>query len=309
MLLISLALAATPAYYLPNDVAASSKLFTDTSAEMAPRFEEAQSRVGQVSQALEQLDLGVSLLGSKAPEGMPDWAAKTRRNLTGQYLRLQRHLGRMQDDYSGVFGDALSRVLPTVSAGYDLKECGNTGVMAQFKRSTCTGENLNPVLAAALDKDAALQAALTEIRSLEWPTISIETRTWAPTPLTGSARTVQLSVLAKSLLADQLAQREAELEEAMGPLTEGLENKDAAAIAEAQKLKDQWRANLGKDGEAWQALIAEALGRLEKKGGPAQVGLCGNPVLLGGCEGEDVTAKVQELLAADKKFLRGTAGL
>ena len=305
--LLGFSLAAAPGYYLPADVAAASKLFNDTSTKMAPRFETAQDQVSKVSGALGDLDVGVSMLGTKAPAGMPEWAATTRRTLTGQYLRLARLLSKMQDDYSGVFSSAMERVLPTATAGYAAKECGNTGVMAQFHHNSCEGENLNPRLAAAMDQDAELQKALAEIQAVEWPTIDIAPQSWAVVPLTGAARYVQLAPLAHALFQAHLDARQAQLEEAAAPLEDALAAKDPAAIQQAGKLKDQWRANLGTDGMAWMPVLTEALGRLEKKkGGPAEVGLCANPANLGGCPGEDVTAQVIGLLQADKKFLAGT---
>lgn len=305
--LLALSLAGTPAYYLPADVASSSKLFNDTSATMAPRFEAAQDQVGRVSGAIGDLDLGVALLGSKAPSGMGEWSSSTRRSLTGQYLRLARLLSKMQDDYANVFSSALERVLPVVGKGYDLKECGNTGVMAQFKHNSCAGENLNPKLAAAMDQDGKLQQELQEIQAVEWPTIAISQQAWGVVPLTGSGRYVQVAVLAHALFQAQLDARQAQLEEAAAPLEDALAAKDPAAIEQAGKLKEQWRNNLGTDGGAWMPVLTEALARLEKKGGPAQVGLCGNPKLLGGCEGIDVTNEVIALLQADKKFLKSTS--
>jgi hypothetical protein len=92
-------------------------------------------------------------------------------------------------------------------------------------------------------------------------------------------------------------------------LEEGLAAKDPKAIEAAGKLKEQWRSNLGTDGAAWMPVLTEALGRLQKKGGPSSVGLCGNPAVLGGCPGQDVTAAVIAELQADKKFLKSTSRL
>lgn len=305
LVLSSLLLAAPAAYYLPDDVATSSKLFAETSSKMAPRFEAAQGEVAKVSGAIGDLDLGVSLLGKSAPEGMVEWSAQTRRNLTGQYLRLSRLLSRMQDDYSGEFSKAMERALASVGKGYDLKTCGNTGVMAQFHRNSCSGENLNGPLAVAMDQDAMLQKALTEIQAVEWPTIQVEPKAWASVPLTGKERYVQFSTLAHAFLQERLDAREGELDAALTPLEDKLSAKDAAAIEQAGKLKDQWRTNLGEDGQKWMAVLTDALSHT--KGAPASVGLCGNPAYLGGCEGEDVTGAVIELLKENKKFLKSTS--
>lgn len=300
---LSTALAATPGYYLPDDVATKSKVFASTSAEMMPRFESAQTTISSLNKALNELELGVALSGKSAPEGQPDWAQTTRRALTVQSIKLQRFLNLLQTDYSNVFSEALTRSLPSLSGTYTLSECGNTGVMAQFKKTNCEGEDLNDDLAALIDQDAKLQAELAEIHGLVWPEIVVEKKTWGVIPLTGSKQYIQLSSLAAKYFGTQLANHEASLVAALDPLTEKLESKDAEAIKQAGVLKDQWREGLGTSGVAWQAAIKDGLTRA----GLGEVGLCGNPGYLGGCEGEDVTDKAIEALGADKKFLKATS--
>lgn len=309
-LVLSLPAGAAPVgYYLPADVAEQSALFKAASEEMAPRFQAASDRVAAAGAASEGLELGPALLGSAAPEGLAAWAADTRRSLVGQTLRMRRFLLKMQEDYSGVFSQAMGRAITVAGKGYAVKECGNTGVMAQFKQNTCEGEDLNPSIAAEIDRDAALKAALAEIRLLQWPDLVIEKKQWALAPLTGTARSVDAVALAKALLGARLKARQAALEEAAAPLEEGIEARDPEAIRKAGELKEAWRRGLAEDGAAWQAILRESLARLEKKGGPAAVGLCGNPALTGGCEGEDVTAEVIALLKADKKYAKAAAGL
>jgi len=309
LFLITAALAAAPAYYLPDDVAAASKSFMATTDVMAPRYEDINGKVALYSAALPPLELGTALLGNLAPEGFSAWSDTTRRNLTGQIIRIRRFLDKMQEDYATVFGDALERALPTVGAGYSVKECGNTGVMAQFKKSVCEGQSLNEALAAAIDKDPALQSALAEIQTLEWPTLLMEPRSWTTTPLTGSDNYIDLSTLAQKLFGTQLAARQKELEEAIAPLEDRLEARDPEAIKEATAIKNTWRSHLGQDAATWQPLLTDALNRAVKKGAPASVGLCANPKTLGGCTGTDVSSKVIPLLAADRKFTKAVSKL
>jgi hypothetical protein len=175
--------------------------------------------------------------------------------------------------------------------------------MAQFKKNNCEGTSLNEKLAAALDEDAGLKKELADIESLEWPVIAIEAKSWAVVPLTGGSRYMQFSTLSSHIFGDQLLERQAELEAALDPLTEALEDKNADAIAQALKLKAQWRSNLGVDGVAWMPVLTAALERAQSM----DIGLCGSPALLGGCEGEDVTSKLVEQLKGDKKFLKATS--
>ena len=301
--------AAPAGYYLPADVAEESELFKGASEEMAPRFQAASDRVAAAGVASEGLELGPALLGAAAPAGMAEWAADTRRSLVGQTLRMRRFLGKMQEDYSNVFLQAMKQALGVVGKDYALKQCGNTGVMAQFQQNNCAGENVNAKIAAVIDQDAALKAALTEIRALAWPDLVIEKKQWALAPLTGAERSVDVVALAKALLGERLKARQAALEEQAALLEEGIDARDPEAIRKAGELKEAWRRGLSEDGAIWQGILKEALARLEKKGGPAAVGLCGNPALTGGCAGEDVTAEVIALLKADKKYAKAAAGI
>lgn len=304
--LIAAAMAGEAAYYHPDDVAKASALFGKVAESMGPAFEERQGKIEGVGEALAQLELGVGLLGKAAPAELRAWSESTRRKIVGEKLRLQKHVDLLQDDYGRVFGDALKRALPTVSKGYTVTECGATGVYAMMGKTNCKGVNLNPPLAAALDADAGLQKELASIASVEWPSFDVPSQPQSVVALTGTTRWVQGGALAQAFLAAPIKARQDTLEAALDKLAP--DELGAADLNAALALKQTYLDGLGTDGEAFRAALSSALGRA-KKTAPAEVGWCANPVALGGCPGEDVTAQVKSLLEGDKRFAKDIAAI
>ncbi len=305
--LAATALAAEPAHYHPNDVAKKSVVFAKVADTMGPAFDDRQGRIVALGSVLAELELGVALLGTTAPAEVRAWSDKTRRKVVGETMRLQRHVDLLQDDYARVFGAAVSRALPGIGKGFDVKECGATGVLAMMGKKDCPGADLNPKLAAALDVDGALARELADIASVEWPSFEAPTSPQAVVSLTGTTRWVSGGKLAEALIGPHVKARQDALESQIDRMMP--DEPTDADVAKAQALKDAYLVALGKDGEVLRAALVGALGRAEKKGGPAQVGWCANPVALGGCPGEDVTAAVLERLEGDKKFGKEIGGL
>lgn len=304
-ILASVALAGTPAFYHPDDIAAASKRFTEASEAIQPRFERGQDLVARTTAGLADLEVAVALLGPDAPAGLASWAQLTRRQVTGQYLRLNKHAELIQEDFSKVFLDALGRAMPKVSAGKDVVECKATGVEAMMHRTSCKGEDLNGPLAAAIDADGQLGRDIASILSVDWPTIAVEPAPQPVVPVTGSAAWVDLGRLARTFVPERLAARLDAFERELEPLEEGLAAKDPAAIEAAGKKKQAYTEALAGDGTLLRAAFAEAAGRV--KGMPPQLGLCASPAVLGGCVGTDVTDAVIAALKADKKFQKAVA--
>ncbi|MDP2312560.1 MAG: hypothetical protein Q8P41_06610 [Pseudomonadota bacterium] len=299
--------AAETAHYHPNDVAKKSTVFAKVAEDMGPAFDERQGRIVSLGTVLAELELGVALLGPAAPAEVRAWSEKTRRKVVGETLRLQRHVDLLQEDYGRVFGAAVSRALPVVGKGFDVKECGATGVLAMMGKKDCPGTDLNPKLAAAIDADAALGKELADIASVEWPTFEAPSAAQPVVALTGTTRWVSGGALAEKLIGGRVKLRQDALE---SQLDRSLPDEPTQEdLAKAQKLKDDYLLALGADGDVLRKALTEALARAEKKGGPAQVGWCANPPALGGCAGDDVTAAVLETVQADKKFAKGIAEL
>jgi hypothetical protein len=309
LLLGSVASAAPAAYYHPDSVAEKSTLFADSAKKSGDAFDKAQQSVGRLGAALEDLEAGVGFLGSDIPPGFKSWAEQTRKLGLGQFLVVQHFLDALQDDYSGAFEEALERALPTVAGSGGVAVCKASGPRmgpgGGGGARTCEGQDLNAALARAIDADATLKAKLDEIMSRTWPTVSIQPAPQPVVALTGTTRWASAAALTDAFLEEREAARQEALDDALAGLEERIDAQDAAAIAEAGRLKDAYLAGLGQDGAALRAAATEALARAAKKGtGPAEVGVCANPVALGGCPGENATEATLAALTVDKKLPR-----
>lgn len=302
--------AAEAGHYHPDTVAAKSARFTEAAKIMGPSFDAAQQSLTRLGRAVESLDGAMLLLGDRAPEALGEWAVSARKRLAGGYLSVQRHVDLVQEDFGQEFGGALARAVAAEGAVYALKECGATGIAAMMGgRSQCTGADRNAALSARLDADPALAAFTEELATIPWPTVEVPTRTAAPVPLTGSERWVAAEALLDAYARGALSARAEALEDALDPLLDRIEAGDAEAVSEGQAARDRYARALAEDGAVlWQSMTI-TLDRAAKRGGPASVGVCPVPVALGGCEGEDASKTVLEVLAADRRFQKSVAAL
>lgn len=294
--------AAPSAFYHPDDIAAKSARFAAASDAVGPKFDAGQKEVERLGKAVDRLELGSALLGPTAPPELTAWATTARRQLSGQYLRLQKHVALIQDDFSNVFGAALERALPKVPGGSTARQCASSKVAAMMGSTDCQGQNLNAALAAALDADATLAHDLTDIESVEWPSVKLDPAPQAVVAVTGTERWVSIWAVAEKFEAARLLERENTLQAALEAAGTDSGTPDAAAIAAAQAAKQAYVAALGTDGATLRDAAVAALAR--QKDAPAGWGWCANPKGLGGCPGEDVTVAALDRLAADKKFLK-----
>lgn len=300
----SAALAAEPAYYHPDTIAKKSVVFAKSSDGIVPAFEERDKAADRAGALVHDLEIGVVMLGDTAPAPLVAWLASTRRQVGGDTVRLQKHVDLLGEDYSAVFTAAMDRALPSVGKGYEVVECGAAGVMAMMGHSDCKGTDLSAALAAAMDADAVLVKELADIAAVPWPTLDVPSAVQEPVALTGSTRWVSARAIYGTYAAQVIKARTDALDAEVGPL---LEEGTAEAIAKAKGFRETWQSQLSGDGARLRELVVAALQRAEKKGGPAQVAWCPNPIALGGCTGEDATEVVIKMLAADKKFAKDVA--
>src|SRR6185503_1386970 len=155
--MLAVLLAAAPtyaaAYYHPDDVARISTVFNAAADKLGPMFDEHQAQLTKVGVSLEELELGVALLGPACPEATRAWALETRKHVTGQFLLVQKHVDGIQDGYGKAFGDALSRALPKVPGGTSATQC--QAKSASFgptmgHSSSCSGNDLNAAIAKVI---------------------------------------------------------------------------------------------------------------------------------------------------------------
>ncbi|MDP6935225.1 MAG: hypothetical protein QGG40_20060, partial [Myxococcota bacterium] len=223
-LVSGLALAQPWDWYDPNSVARHSKLFTQAAEQLGPLFEETQGEFNQLSLAVGELELGVTLSGQFAPESVIEWSSFNRRTLTWQFLQIQKHVDLLQDDYARIFGNTLERTL----AGEDwagLKECSSKGIQALMGRSSCDGLGVDgsEALARLLDSNANLAHEIDEINAVPWPAVGLSAAPQQAGILTGSDNWFLASTLGNALLSDRIEIEGALLEEALWPLESALE--------------------------------------------------------------------------------------
>lgn len=306
-LVVPTALGAEPGWYHPDDVAAASELFTRAASASSARFDDAQRRLEAASTDLRNLDLDVSLCGSAASPEFRAWATDLRKQTTGRYLQVQAFVDVLTGDFEKTFGEALQRAVQGSAAQYEAVECRAPRVAGMPGAGTCKGTNLNPILAAAMDRDAVLQANVQEILSIPWPAFSIQGQAQPVIPVTGTDRFVYLDVMREAFLADRVRSLQAGLKADLEPLEADMEEgespeKRTAATEQARVLRQAYEASLSVLGTHLFDALGPAFQRAEKAGAPGSVGVCPNPPRLGGCAGQDVTAALLPLLTADRKL-------
>jgi hypothetical protein len=309
LLISSVVLAGEPGYYHPDFVGPHSALFEKASAHVAQRFGEVEGEMARVSPELVALDQGAALCAQRAPEAFMSYAEDLRRESAGQTARVQAFVDTLVDDFEVTFGGAMERVLAEATEGYDVALCKAEGIHALMGRSQCEGTDLAPIIGEHMDRDADLAEDVEEIMALEWPAFAIEGRAQPVIPITGVGSYVDLQALTQALLSGPIAEAKARHAAALEGVEADLEEGDTQAVRDAalQKARDFrtiYERELGELGEDFFTAVADSLGRLQKKGAPAAVGVCANPQGLGGCSGEDVTALVIPLLLADKKLAK-----
>ncbi len=306
------ALAGTPAYYHPDDVAAQSAVFRDSADALAPAFDSAQTALASLGRDLESLEIGTALLGQRAPESLRAWTKEAQETVTVQYLTVQRHVDMIQDGYGTVFGDALQRALAAQSA-FTAVECASGGGLSAMMRrggsGSCEGEDLNARLAAAIDADARLRAELSGLTGADWPAIGLDGRTQPGVPVSGTGRDVNVAALADALIGNLLDRLLESFEDALAPLEEGIDAGDESTLARAADLKAAYQARLGEDGAVFLAAVEAAIARAGKKADTSNIALCANPAGLGGCGGEDATQVVYDLIREDRKLQKAVEKL
>ncbi len=312
VLLASAAMAGEPGYYHSDFVGPHSQVFVDASAQVASNFDELQGQMAAVSPHLVELDLNAALCGKRASDDFESYAAELRVESNGQTARVQAFVDLLVDDFESTFMAAMERCLPAAIEGYDAVECKAEGIHALLGRNSCLGTELNPIIGAAMDQDAELQAAVDEILELSWPTFSVQGRAQPVVPITGIGSYIVLDELVRVLAAAPVGGIQARFQSALEEVEADLEEGETPgirqqALVRGQALREDYEHRLATYGERLFGAVQASLLRREKRGGPTAVGICANPAGLGGCPGTDVTAIALPLLESDKKLQRALA--
>ncbi len=303
LFLVAPLFAADPPWWTEAGVTRGSALYGKAQARDAQAYEAVQKSLASARKAVGDLELGTALLAADA--GRDAYLAELDRSLSGQFLRLQKHVDLLGADYSRVFGAAVERALPGIAAGGTVIQCTQVSQVEAMlgKGPKCPGPDVSGKVASAIDADPALQSQVASILSVDWPTIVVEGKVQAGAPLTGGERSVSAAEVARALRGEELTALDDAREAALEQLAEALDGDDkvakAAAITEGEAIAARWRAGVAEVGKKLWPDVKKKLDKAAKKGGPVAVALCANPASLGGCGVSDATSAVVEVLTAN----------
>jgi hypothetical protein len=298
-LFFAVALAADPLWWTEEGITRQSSLFGKAQARDADAFDQAQKELEAAKRLVGDLELGVAAVGGEG--ALAAYAEELGRSLSGQFLRLQKHADLLGTDYARVFGSAVDRAIPVVAEGQSVTECRpRSQVEALLGRGPrCPGVDVSGRIAARIDQDPELQAAIAEILSLDWPSVRVEGTAQSPLPLTGTERSVDVASLLRTVQGEELRALDDARDIAIEELSDDLDGEDReakeAAVKQAAAARATWARGVAALGTRTRATARKALDKAAKKGGPVAVALCPNPAGLGGCGVPDATAEVLAL--------------
>jgi hypothetical protein len=297
MLLLSLSLAAS-GWYNPDKVASNSETFKRYADAVQPKAGDMESGLAKASLQVQELDLGVNLLGKRAPAELVAYRDAVRKQYAHQGLEAQSFNDWFQDTSSSVFMQALDFAIEDLDG--EVKECApaaggiagiaGPGAMAGPK---CEGDDLSAQLATALDASTDLTAVVDQLLGEAWPTVALDGQEWEPVALSGTAGYIRIAPLAEALLTEQLDALDAQLERDLRPLDLSDEGDKAKAVA----LRQAYEGDIATQGDR----LFDAIAKATKD---QDLGLCANPPALGGCSGKDRSKELLPTLAQDKKVLK-----
>jgi hypothetical protein len=285
-LLLAAALGAD--HYDPSTIAAASQRFAESSAASAPAFSAAQRRAAVVAEGVVAWEVGLDLLGERAPAAERAAFLEVWRSFSREKAVLQQSAQARADAYEAAFQDAVRRALISIGAA-DATACSaapsGPRLLPGFgggSAAACPGADRSAEVAAAVDRDPALAKALTRIAAEPWPTLTVPD---APSPpIEGDAKravAIERLVAAKAPTA---LQRIAEQDEADRlPIYAALE--EGASIEEQRGFLELARSITARTAERRAALTADLLAAWAKQrdAGKTDLGWCARPATLGGC--------------------------
>ena len=299
-LALSVALAeGPPLWWTESGIIGASALFAKAQARDAAAYEKAQKELEKAKRASSALELADALLPADAARAA--YASRVDRSLSGQFLRLQKHADLLGEDYSRIFGGAVTRALPLVAKGATVTECTQISQVEAMlgKGPHCPGTDISVQVAALVDADKVLQGQVADLLTVDWPSIKLDGEATAPVASTGTERSVDVARLAKAVYGAELQELDDAREAAIEQLSADLDGNDAvakaAAIKSGEAVRDTWRKGVAALGAKLWPDVKKKLEKAAKRDGPKAVALCANPASLGGCGVPDVTPDVLAL--------------
>ena len=294
-------------HFHPDAIAGQSKAFA-RAAEAAPAYEAAEGTSQSIARALESYESNLDLLGERAPAAERERLDQIRTTWGREQAELSDFASALMEDFDMVFTAAMERALEAHPEARmceaTLRESSLPGMPAREKSNPdCTGEDLNPGLAAAMDADPALASQIEELLSRSWPAMTTPDQPQPAIGDTGSWVAVDRffsEAATPALKAIYQADEDARL-----PIAAALEDgaDPASQLDKARAITEQTAARRAALAAPVLAAADKLASKLTRKGQPS-ISWCANPIAFGGCEGDNATGELSDALLRDKKVSR-----
>lgn len=212
--ILSLAAAEPTAHHHPDAVARASTLFRQAQEHLAPGFERAQQEVRRRAQALEQWQLALDLLGSRAPDPEQHHRQQARQAFLRDQATISSFAQDQMERVDQAFQGALARAL-TAAGGETWPVCAGQparglrmGPGPRAPSNPCPGEDQSADLAARLDQDPELRDFVDQLSDTAWPSFADPPGAGQPTEGDGLLDLVDLLQRHAATALRQIDQRE-----------------------------------------------------------------------------------------------------
>lgn len=302
-------------HWHPDDLAPRSTVFRDTSLRLQEPFTDRSNDTERLAVALRQYREALDLLGTRAPEVERERLEALEKTFGRERAALDAFANTIITDYDLVYMAAVQRAL--AAHGGEIEECEDQqpvgpampGMPSRTQKNPdCHGPELNGSLAQSVDSDPELKAALDEILSRPWPTITIAVQQAAP--VGGGDRYLLVRDLFVAGAKATLKAIDQEDDDARMKIEAAIEG--GASVEELKRLEPE-AAKIEAQTAEKRATLADnvlttASARIAKRWvGEAGTGWCANPVLLGGCTGQNATSELVSRLLDDRKVAKALA--
>jgi hypothetical protein len=308
-LLASVALADDPVgFYDEDSIAAASATFRRAN-DMAETFREAAARTGAVAAALTEYQVALDLLGPDAPASDRAALASLEASFAREQEALQGFVDETVDAFDGTFRAAMERAL-VAHPGEELRCEGRIAAAPPLpglpvrtrENPDCAGADLNAAIAAAMDADPELEAAVDALLARPWPGITVAAE--AGEAVGEGARAIPVLPFARHTLGGLLGDVARAQEEALLPVEAALEgDPDPAELERLRVRVDAIEAEVAaRLGGAFAGVRAAAERAAAREG--ASLAWCARPEYLGGCALPAAPAAEVASLARDKRVAK-----
>ncbi len=307
-LTLSFAAAQPVGYYHPNDLTQASGALRAEAEQLSTAFESRQRALSAAARDLRAYREALDLLGDAAHPDDHDRLASLERDYHRQKAVLQVFADELVEDFDIAAKGAVQRAAEPLG---ELVQCVAEipdgpqvpGMRPRTKANPeCTGTDMNPTMAQAMDQDAELGEALAALRERPWPDLQLESVPQRSS--NGAERWVSFRTLLVTAADGPLRRIDQQDDELRMEIGAALEQEDVdldalkAREAEIEQITATARRALASP------VLQTATKRMVRWKGGSELGWCAQPASFGGCTGIDATTEVVQRLMDDRKFVR-----